>query len=527
MWMLILNKWTGVSGQFVDMLRRVAVAIIVFNFIFAAQASSGSEFMDSYVNSNSGGSREIAEVGGLDEHQEVDSITKGQVAEPDDTKKLGVKDFLRDSAISYGAMWAVRFFYVRNKDQRIFSASAPGWWDNITNAPEIDDGDGFQTNYVTHPLVGALQYLYYRAMGWGYWGAFLGAVVQSTLFEYTIEGTVETPSFPDLISTPVIGAPMGLLAETISDWLFTRDSRVAKFAAHIVNPMRNIIHDRKLVLLNPITGSFEFSGTFTVTPSKDKAIDLSYPYFFESPFILGRFMGLIEAVSTREVLGGGELIFYNVRADFPSSDGLWGLYLKISQAGIDNITIEGDNQSNGFEFANILAGGKFLMYKTHNSVLSGGMDIILPTAYKDNIQRLQTITRYRRDFPLYLRNAFTLSPYIAAATWEKGFSIQANLGFDLITNASNLEGEDVEFRIKYGAAAGLNFKVPTSPLVFVEFDGYTMPTATSTKKTDTFITSGVRFGKQFSPGIAVQFPLSGSTSDIADASFIADVQLRF
>jgi hypothetical protein len=236
---------------------------------------------------------------------------------------------------------------------------------------------------------------------------------------------------------------------------------------------------------------------------------------------------MIEGVSTKEVLGDGEFIFYNVRADFPSSSGLWGLYVKISQAGIDNITIEGDNQSNGFEFANVMVGGKFLLYKTHNSVFSGGMDMILPTAYKDNIQRLQTVTLYRRDFPLYLQDAFTISPYIAAATWKKGLSVQANLGVDLMTNAGNLEGEDVEFRIKYSAAAGLNFKFPTSPVLFVEFDGYTMPTATSTKKTDTFITSGVRFGKKFSPGIGVQFPVSGSTSDIADASFIADVQLRF
>ncbi|MGB7290709.1 MAG: DUF3943 domain-containing protein [Thermodesulfobacteriota bacterium] len=479
------------------------------------------------MNSTTSGAKEIAEAGDLKDEEEVQSINEDGVAAHDDIKKLGVKDFLRDTAISYGLMWAMRFFYVRNKDERIFSASASGWWDHITDPPAVDDGDGFQTNYVTHPLVGAIQYLYYRGMGWGYWGAFLGAFVQSTLFEYTVEGTVENPSLPDLISTPVIGAPFGFLAETISDWLITRDSRAAKFAAHVVNPMRNFIHDRKLVMLNPITGSFEFSGTFTMTPSKDKAVDLSYPYFFESPFLLGRFMGLIEAVTTKEVLGGGEFIFYNVRADFPSSSGLWGLYVKISQAGIDNITVEGDKKSNGFEFANILAGGKFLMYKTRNSVLSGGMDMILPTAYKDNIQRLQTVTLYRRDFPLYLQSAFTISPYIAAASWKKGFSVQANLGLDLITNASNLEGEDVEFRIKYGAAAGLNFKVPTSPVLFVEFDGYTMPTATSTKKTDTFITSGVRFGKKFSPGIGVQFPVSGSTSDIADASFIADIQLRF
>lgn len=509
------------------MLKRISITIFVFNFILSGKVCAASGLSDSYINPSSANLDGISQAAQTENHREAETEVDEGLTESEDLKRLGAKDFLRDTAISYLMMWGVRFFYVRNKDARIFSASASGWWDHVTQLPEVDDGDNYFTNYFTHPFVGALQYLYYRGMGWGFWGSFLGAAVQSTLFEYTVEGTVERPSLPDLISTPVIGAPLGLIAETISDWLITRDNRAAKFAAHIVNPMRNFIKDRKLVLLNPITGSFEFSGAFTMTPGKDIATDLSYPYFFESPFPLGRFMGLIEAVSARETLGDGELIFYNVRLDFPSSSGLWGLYLRISQAGIDNITLEGDNKSNGFEFANVLAGGKFLLYKTHNSVLSGGMDMVLPTAYKDNIDRLKTITLFRRDFPLYLQKAFTISPYISAAAWKKWFSVQASLGLDLITNASGLEGEAVEFRIKYGAAAGLNFKFPTSPVLFFEFDGYTMPTSTSAKKTDTFVTSGVRFGKRFSPGIGVQFPLSGSSSDIADASFIADIQLRF
>ncbi|MGH7891144.1 MAG: hypothetical protein ACREN0_02590, partial [Thermodesulfobacteriota bacterium] len=35
-------------------------------------------------------------------------------------ERLGVKAFLRDSAIMYGGLWASRFFYVRNKNSRIF-----------------------------------------------------------------------------------------------------------------------------------------------------------------------------------------------------------------------------------------------------------------------------------------------------------------------------------------------------------------------------------------------------------------------
>ncbi|MEE9213624.1 MAG: DUF3943 domain-containing protein [Thermodesulfobacteriota bacterium] len=140
---------------------------------------------------------------------------------------------------------------------------------------------------------------------------FWGAAVQSTLFEYTIEGLAETPSLPDLISTPLIGAPFGFLAETISDWLITRDNIVANFAAHVVNPMRNVVHDRKLVILNPLTGQFEFGGPFTINASKEKAIELSYPYFMESPLPLGRFLAYIEAASLKSDLGG-EFIFYHI-----------------------------------------------------------------------------------------------------------------------------------------------------------------------------------------------------------------------
>ena len=66
-----------------------------------------------------------------------------------------------------------------------------------------------------------------------------------------------------------------------------------------------------------------------------------------------------------------------------------------------------------------------------------------------------------------------------------------------------------------------------SPTVFVEFDGYTLTSDNIDRKTDLFVTPGIRFGKRFSPGFAVQFPVAGHTSDIAEADFIFDLQLRF
>jgi len=506
---------------------RVLILPIIFTLIFSAESFLNAEPVNTKFDPNSLISNNYNSKVLVPVEDPIDSFLKDEEIQEGQVKELGVNDFIRDTFISYTATWAVRFFYVRNKDSRIFDTCLECWWDNITQWPEFDDDDNFFTNFVTHPVIGAVQYLYYRSMGWGFWGSFLGAAVQSTLFEYTIEGTVETPSATDLIATPLIGAPLGFFAETVSDWLITRDSQVAKFAAHIINPMRNFVHDRKVVLLNPLTGHFEFSGPFTINASKDKAIELSYPYFFESPMPLGRFTGFIEAADMKNNLGGGEFVFYHVRMDFPSSNGLWGLYLRISQAGVENITVGDDVISSGYEFANILLGGKSLLYKTHNSVVSGGLDLILPTAYKDNVGRLETLIMFGRDFPLYLQKAWTFTPYLAAAAWKRWYSIQANIGVDFVTRAEKLEGNDFELRFKYSAAAGVNVPIPTTPILFVEFDGYTLATATSLEKTDLFITSGIRFGEKFSPGLGVQIPLSGPTSEIANVSFMADIQLRF
>ena len=85
--------------------------------------------------------------------------------EGDGDEEPGFKQFLKDTAIHYGFMWAVRFFYVRNKNDRIFDTSFSKWIDNITEAPVWDDEDSFVTNLVYHPLFGAEYYLFYRARG--------------------------------------------------------------------------------------------------------------------------------------------------------------------------------------------------------------------------------------------------------------------------------------------------------------------------------------------------------------------------
>lgn len=445
--------------------------------------------------------------------------------------ELGAKDFLRDTALYYTFIWVFRFFYVRNKNSRMFDTSLEDWWDNVSQWPVTDDEDTFFTNYVVHPFSGAMSFLYYRQMGHGFWSSFLGSAVQSTLFEYTIEGLVETPSLPDLLSTPLIGTPLGYGLEKTSEWLYNTDNGAAKVAAHIINPMRNFVNDRQLVLINPLTGQFEFSEEFQtrLPPAKLKSIKYAYPLFFEPAVPTGYFRAFVEVAQQDQHLSSGEFIFYNIKAEFPSKNNFYSAYIRISQAGVNSIVVNGKQVNDGFELANLLVGGKAIMYKTDSSVYTLGMDVILPLAFKDNIERLNVIVRNSpRDYPLYLKGALTFTPYISTLHYYEWFSIQNNIGFDLVTRAENLEGDSVETRLKYSSAAGVSVPLEFfNPIFFVEFDGITNFSTDIYKRTDLFMTGGVRLGKRFAPGFAVQVPLSGTSNDNTVVSYLVDLTMRF
>ena len=438
----------------------------------------------------------------------------------------GVKEFLLDTVYHYGFLWAGRFFYVRQKEDRIFDTSFSKWIDNITQAPVWDDEDSFFTNFVIHPLFGAEYYLFYRARGHSVWASAIGSFVQSALFEYAIEGLVEPPSLQDLIFTPAIGTPLGIVLENVSDWLVERDNSVAKVAGHLVNPTRIFFKDTKFGILNPLTGSFAFQGPFSITPNKSSSLELSYPFFLEPPIPVGKVTGTFEVVDLKRRVGG-QFIFYSARVEFPSSDNRYSVYLKYPYAGVNNVTLDGDELDNGFEFSNLLFGGKFLLLNSEDFSVSGGIEIIPPTAFKDNKDRLKAVDNYARDFPLYLAGAVTVSPYVSAAVKRSPVSLLGSFGVDLIFNADKLEEDNFETRIKYSSAVGAEIPVLASPALFVELNGYTLVTANTIKKTDIFLTPGLRFGKRYSPGFGVQIPLAGRSEDIANASFIVDFQVRF
>ena len=157
------------------------------------------------------------------------------------------------------------------------------------------------------------------------------------------------------------------------------------------------------------------------------------------------------------------------------------------------------------------------------------MSVVLPLAYKDNIERLKSIVdSSKRDFPLYLRRSFTFAPYISTLHHHGWLSLQNNLGIQMVVRAKGLEGDNVETRLAYNSAVGIS--VPnglTGAVVFGELNGVTTFTADTFTKTEVSLAGGARFEKRFSPGFTVRFPLRGEYEDNTELIYTTDLTIRF
>jgi hypothetical protein len=200
----------------------------------------------------------------------IDLMDKNKVninfrKELNDKSLADFSDFLRDSRNVYFTIWIIRIVQVNaldvhNKEQQTF-INPLRWWRNFFGFQnksrkrgdfELKDGDSFKTNWVAHPAFGAYTYLYYRAKGYNFYTSALGSFVQSVLFEYTIEGVTQSPSIHDLIITPVVGVPVGIILEETSGWLVEREHGLLNAMGYIVNPMRIIVPERDKVNVGPL-----------------------------------------------------------------------------------------------------------------------------------------------------------------------------------------------------------------------------------------------------------------------------------
>ncbi len=175
------------------------------------------------------------------------------------------QDFLKNTRNVYFSIWLIRLAQVNmldiNKKEEQVIINPLRWWKNTLGFQndgkrrgdfEWKDGDRFKTNWVAHPAFGAYTYLYYRAKGYDRFTSALGSVVQSTLFEYTIEGMIQSPSIHDLIITPGIGVPAGIVLEETSNVLLSSNNGFLNALGYIVNPMKIIVPDQENVNLSPL-----------------------------------------------------------------------------------------------------------------------------------------------------------------------------------------------------------------------------------------------------------------------------------
>lgn len=439
-------------------------------------------------------------------------------------KKVASRDFLKDSAIYYGSIWAFRFFYVRNKNDRIYDTSPSKWWDNITKAPERDDGDQFFTNYVVHPFAGYVSYLYYRQMGYGFGGAAFGSALQSALFEYTVEGLVETPSLPDLISTPGLGVLFGFAAENFSNWLEGFDSPASTFLAHVVNPMRNFVKNGRVALINPLQRRFEYTQSFDIShvPWKNLSVEQPDPLSFQSGIPRGYAGARLEVAGLE---GDGQIVFYNLRAEFPSADYRKSVYVIFNQSGVNNLD---GGPGDGYELSNFQLGVKTVVLETPAYRISAGFESHLPSIYKDNVGRLRKIhSLYKRDLPVYLPKSYALTPFFGASATKGAFSLEATAGFSFIGKTELLEGDSSETMVRYGAAIGVSVPLNIVRSITAEITGNTFPSLRNGGKNNLYFTQSIRFGSFISPSVGLQLPLSGDDGKYVSKSFIADIQIRF
>ncbi|MEW6777379.1 MAG: DUF3943 domain-containing protein [Bdellovibrionota bacterium] len=120
--------------------------------------------------------------------------------------------------------------------RRIVVETYDGFGDNVTTTPYINDANTWSTNWIGHPLLGMWFYQYFRSRGHTRMLSGVGSFLVSTIHEYLIETSFEPASGIDLIMTPGLGVPMGILTDEVSVRWVKSDSNVKRFFAYVMNP---------------------------------------------------------------------------------------------------------------------------------------------------------------------------------------------------------------------------------------------------------------------------------------------------
>ena len=132
--------------------------------------------------------------------------------------------------------------FIRSGDTSGFEIGPDSWWENIQHGFEFDDNH-FNTNQLSHPYQGSMNFNAARSNGFGYWGSMPFSFLGSLSWEYFMEAN--PPAINDWLNTSLGGAGLGeslyRLSSLILDNTDTGTSRTFReIGAFVVNPMRGV-----------------------------------------------------------------------------------------------------------------------------------------------------------------------------------------------------------------------------------------------------------------------------------------------
>ena len=148
----------------------------------------------------------------------------------------GWGDYAIDLALAAVATFAWKRALNVTAARRILVESYDDWGDKLSAQPPINDGNLWLTNWVLHPMLGMYYYQWFRSRGHSRMLSALGVFIESTFHEYIIESSFEPASGIDLLLTPGLGIPLGILTDEVSVRWVRSDSTTKRVLAYVMNP---------------------------------------------------------------------------------------------------------------------------------------------------------------------------------------------------------------------------------------------------------------------------------------------------
>jgi len=201
-----------------------------------------------------------------DESLELEPAEDSRLQALDATPAVpGLKWWLIDTGVITIVTWGAVLAINSNIRNGVLDSTSEEWRENISQWPEWNDGSDAVTNYLSHPMLGALEFLAYRSRGHGLLASGAGVVFQTFMLEYAIEGPYNVPSAKDLLITPLIGIPVGYGLDTLSLYLLKKEETPLRYLGYVANPFNLLPTSKKYrwqVSADPVNRSFAFAIQF-------------------------------------------------------------------------------------------------------------------------------------------------------------------------------------------------------------------------------------------------------------------------